>query len=139
MKCMCMCVGYVVFLCTNLYYSCPFTLIKFYFAPLSDFLDEGLQPQNLSPLQLSSIRQLAICYITILMHSQVISIILDPYYKNQTKIFKCDEYHAGVILMRIPTNLFGLPKQHKLDVRIQLMCCTAKLIWLYTRKTLGIA
>ena len=54
---------------------------------------------------------------SIFIHMQVISIILDPYYTNQTKIFKCDEYHAGVILMRIPTNLFGLPKQHKLEVR----------------------
>ena len=52
---------------------------------------------------------------------QVLSIILDPYYKNQTEIFKCDEYHAGVILMRIPTNLFGLPKKHKLDVRIHVL------------------
>ncbi|XP_065916014.1 uncharacterized protein [Dysidea avara] len=44
---------------------------------------------------------------------QVISIILDPYYKNQTKIYKSDEHHAGVKIMRIPTNLFGLPKKHK--------------------------
>jgi len=49
---------------------------------------------------------------------QVISIILDPYYRNQTKVFTSDEYHAGVFLMRIPTNLFGLPKKHKFNVSI---------------------
>ena len=49
---------------------------------------------------------------------QVISIILDPYYKNQTKIYKSDEHHAGVKIMRIPTNLFGLPKKYKSAVRI---------------------
>ena len=64
---------------------------------------------------------------------QVLSIILDPYYKNQTEIFKCDEYHAGVILMRIPTNLFGLPKKHKLDVslRIHALC-----MYIVTRNTM---
>ena len=45
---------------------------------------------------------------------QIISIQLDPYYKNKNQIFTCDEYHAGkMIVMRIPTNLFGLPEEHK--------------------------
>ena len=46
---------------------------------------------------------------------QIISIQPDPYYKNKTKgqIFTCDEYHAGkMIVMRIPTNLFGLPDEY---------------------------
>ena len=68
-----------------------------------------------------------LCAHVILIYPQVISIILDPYYRNKTEIFKSEEYHAGVILMRIPTNLFGLPKKHKfnvsyLDVEIRNFC-----------------
>ncbi|XP_065916012.1 uncharacterized protein [Dysidea avara] len=41
------------------------------------------------------------------------SITLDPYYRNQNAVFTSEEYHTGLIIMRIPTNLFGLPKKHK--------------------------
>jgi len=47
---------------------------------------------------------------------QIISIQSDPYYQNKARnhIFTCDEYHAGkIIVMRIPTNLFGLPDEYK--------------------------
>ena len=54
----------------------------------------------------------------ILCHIQVISIVLDPYYSNQTEIFKSEEHHGGVKIMRLPTNLFGLEAKHKFDVRI---------------------
>ena len=58
-----------------------------------------------------------------LIFTQLISIILDPYYRNQSEIFKSEEYHAGVILMRIPTNLFGLPKKHKFNVSFRQKAC----------------
>ena len=44
--------------------------------------------------------------------------VLDPYYSNETEIFKSEEHHGGVKIMRLPTNLFGLPTKHKFDVRI---------------------
>jgi len=31
-------------------------------------------------------------------------------------VFTTEEYHAGVYFMKIPTNLFGLPKKYKRDV-----------------------
>lgn len=52
----------------------------------------------------------------ILLSSQVVTIILDPYYRNQTEVFKCEE-HGSVKIMRIPTNLFGLPSKNKFNVR----------------------
>ena len=53
-----------------------------------------------------------LCFLSL----QVVTIILDPYYKNQTEVFKCEE-HGSVKIMKIPTNLFGLPSKHKEDVR----------------------
>jgi len=44
---------------------------------------------------------------------QIISIQLDSYYKNKNQIFTCDKYDGKVIVMRILTNLFGLPEEHK--------------------------
>ena len=44
---------------------------------------------------------------------QVVSIVMDFYYENKKETFKKSEYHAGMMLLRIPTNLFALPKQYK--------------------------
>ena len=74
------------------------------------------------------------CARAILICPQVISIILDPYYRNKTEIFKSEEYHAGVILMRIPTNLFGLPKKHKFNVRKLFRCRDKKLLLTHKHK-----